>query len=149
MLNIKTNRNIWGNLRHFETFWEIVDLMSVHRRTFLTQYHHAIQTYSGINYTSTIFINLICQLYIAETVNIVHTHYSLVRDMSCTLVHVPVIYAVHKYTYNAAFNENGVNCHAFSHRKTQCHTLTCRNSSSEICWEMMTWGKEHLWPNVM
>ena len=44
-------------------------------------------------------------------------------------------------TYNAALNENGVNFHAFSHRKTSCPTLICSNSSSLSYWKMMTWGK--------
>ena len=46
--------------------------------------------------------------------------YVLLRDMYCTFLYI--------CTYNAAFNENGVNFHAFSHRKTYCHTLTCSNS---------------------
>ena len=59
-----------------------------------------------------------------------HTYSHILRDMySCT--------------YTAAFNENGVIFYAFSHRKTQCLTLICSNSSSLLHWKMMTFVAQY------
>ena len=68
-------------------------------------------------------------------------HCSIVASTPQPMAYASILRDMYSCTYTAAFNENGVNFYAFSHRKTQCLTLICSNSSSLLHWKMMTWGR--------